>query len=146
MIIRLPSGETECIKQNVSLVDVLPTLLEIVGLEKPSDFPGESLLEIARNQSNEATRTVFSEYHAMGMMDAGFMLKEGDYKLCHYVRNEPQMFNIEIDPMENNDLASNPEYIEIRSNLEERLFEIVDPELVDNQAKENQRIRRLEHE
>ena len=145
MIIRLPSHRSGCIKQNVLLVDVLPTLLDIVGLEKPSELPGESMLEIAGNQPDLTTRPVFSEYHAMGMMDAGFMLKEGDYKLCHYVGNEPQMFNVEIDPMENNDLASNPEYVEIRSNLEERLFEIVDPKLVDNQAKENQRKRRLEH-
>ena len=146
MIIRLPSGETGCIKQNVSLVDVLPTLLDILGIEIPTELPGESLLKIARNQSNDTKRAVFSEYHAMGMMDAGFMLKEGEYKLCYYVRNEPQMFNVDIDPMESNDLASDHEYAKIRSNLEERLFEIVDPELVDNQAKENQRIRRLEHQ
>ena len=145
MIIRLPSGETGCIQQNVSLVDVLPTLLDIVGIENPPDLPGESLLKIARNQSNELTRTVFSEYHAMGMMNAGFMLKNGEYKLCYYVGNQPQIFNVENDPMENNDLTSNPEYTEIRSNLESSLHEIVNPEFIDYRAKENQRIRRLEH-
>lgn len=49
MIMRLPSHETGCIKQNVSLIDVLPTMLDIAGLEKPSDLAGESLLEIACN-------------------------------------------------------------------------------------------------
>lgn len=85
---------------------------------------------------------MFSEFHAMGMLNAGFMLKEGDYKLCHYVGNEPQMFNLEIDPMENNDIALDPEYVEIRGNLEEKLFDIVNPELIDIQAKENQKTRR----
>lgn len=146
MIVRLPSHETGIIKQNVSLVDILPTLLDIVESEKPTDLPGESLLEIVRNQSNWTDRPVFSEYHAMGMMNAGFLLKEGDYKLCHYVGNEPQMFNVKVDPLENNDLALKPEYAENRSNLESSLFEIVNPELVDNHAKENQRIRRLEHQ
>ena len=50
LMLRLPSGETRRVAQNVSLVDVLPTLLEVAGLETPSDLPGDSLLEIARNQ------------------------------------------------------------------------------------------------
>ncbi|MDE0681948.1 MAG: sulfatase-like hydrolase/transferase, partial [Candidatus Poribacteria bacterium] len=80
LILRLPSGETSRVAQNVSLVDVLPTLLEIADLETPSDLPGDSLLEIARHQADETTRSVFSEYHHMGMLNAGFMLKRGDYK------------------------------------------------------------------
>ncbi|MCG9129654.1 sulfatase-like hydrolase/transferase [Candidatus Poribacteria bacterium] len=143
MLIRLPSHEVGCVQQNVSLIDVLPTLLDIVNYEKPSDLPGESLLNIARNQSDDTNRAIFSEYHAMGMMNAGYMMKEGDYKLCHYVGNEPQLFNTMVDPLENNDLASNPQYEKIRSNLEKRLFEIVDPELVDIKAKENQMNRRI---
>ena len=74
-MLRLPSGETCRVAQNVSLVDVLPTLLEIADLETPSDLPGDSLLEIARNQPDATTRAVFSEYHHMGMRNAGFMLK-----------------------------------------------------------------------
>ena len=109
-MLRLPSGETRRVAQNVSLVDVLPTLLEIADLEMPSDLPGDSLLKIAQNQADETTRAVFSEYHHMGMRNAGFMLKRGDYKLCHYVGSEPQLFNVRIDPLENNDLASRPEY------------------------------------
>ena len=46
----------------------------------------------------------------MGMLNAGFMLKRGDYKLCHYVGNEPQLFNVGVDPLENHNLASKPEY------------------------------------
>lgn len=142
LMLRLPSKETGRVKQNVSLIDVLPTLLEITGLEKPAELPGESLIEIARNQQHKTTRTVFSEYHHMGMLNAGYMLKRGDYKLCHYVGNQPQLFNIDIDPLENSDLALNPDYAEIRSTLEDALYEIVDPESEDARAKENQQMRR----
>ena len=91
--------------------------LEIADLEPLSDLPGDSLLEIARNQPDETTRTVFSEYHHMGMLNAGFMLKRGNYKLCHYVGNEPQLFNVAVDPLENDDLAPKPEYAAKRSEM-----------------------------
>ena len=142
LMLRLPSGETGRVAENVSLVDVLPTLLEAAGLEIPSDLPGDSLLEIARHQANETRRAVFSEYHHMGMLNAGFMLKRGDHKLCHYVGNEPQLFNVNVDPLENDDLASKPEYATIRNEMETALRAVLDPEREDARAKENQRVRR----
>ena len=142
LMLRLPSGETGRVAENVSLVDVLPTLLEAAGLEIPSDLPGNSLLEIARHQANETRRAVFSEYHHMGMLNAGFMLKRGDHKLCHYVGNEPQLFNVNVDPLENDDLASKPEYATIRNEMETALRTVLDPEREDARAKENQRVRR----
>ena len=142
LMLRLPSGGTARVAQNVSLVDVLPTLLEIAGSETPSDLPGDSLLGIARHHSDETTRTVFSEYHHMGMLNAGFMLKREDYKLCYYVGSEPQLFNVKADPLENDDLASKPEYAAILGEMEVALRAIVDPELADMRAKQNQRGRR----
>ena len=142
LMLRLPSGETGRVAENVSLVDVLPTLLEAAGLEIPSDLPGDSLLGIARHQANETRRAVFSEYHHMGMLNAGFMLKRGDHKLCHYVGNEPQLFNVNVDPLENDDLASKPEYATIRNEMETALRAVLDPEREDARAKENQRVRR----
>ena len=141
-MLRLPSGETGRVAQNVSLVDVLPTLLETAGLETPPDLPGDSLLTIAQNQPDETTRAVFSEYHHTGMLNAGFMLKRGDYKLCHYVGSAPQLFNVRTDPLENNDLAPNPEYAAIRDEMEIALRAVINPELEDARAKENQRARR----
>ena len=143
LMLRLPSDENGRVAENVSLVDVLPTLLEVAGLEVPSDLPGESLLEIARQKAQQTKRAIFSEYHHMGMLNAGFMLKRGGYKLCHYVGSEPQLFNVGADPLENNDLASNPEYAARRRAMETALREIVDPEQEDARAKENQRMRRL---
>ena len=142
LMLRLPSRETGRVAENVSLVDVLPTLLEAAGLEIPSDLPGDSLLGIARHQGNETRRAVFSEYHHMGMLNAGFMLKRGDYKLCHYVGSEPQLFNVNVDPLENDDLASKPEYATIRNEMETALRAVLDPEREDARAKENQRVRR----
>jgi choline-sulfatase len=146
LMLRLPSGDSwrdaGRVVQNVSLVDVLPTLLEVAGLDIPTDLPGESLLAIARHSANETTRSAFSEYHHMGMLDAGFMLKCGHYKLCHYIGSRPQLFNVSVDPLENNDLASQPEYAVTRREIEGALRAIVNPDVEDTRAKENQSARR----
>ena len=141
LMLCLPSGESHRVAQNVSLIDVLPTLLEIAGLEVPSELPGDSLLEMAQDPADETTRTVFSEYHHMGMLNAGFMLKHEDYKLCHYVGSEPQLFNVATDPLEDNDLALQPEYAAKRREMEGALRAIIDPGVEDARAKANQSMR-----
>ena len=72
-------------------------------------------------------------------------MQKGDYKLCYYVGSEPQLFNVELDPLENDDLAPKPEYMAKRSEMEVALRAIVNPKLTDAQAKENQRVRRLKN-
>ena len=144
LMVRLPSGEKGQVAENVSLVDILPTLLEIAGLEIPVDLPGESLLRIARDPAGEAPRSVFSEYHHSGMLNAGFMLKRGDYKLCHYVGSDPQLFNLAVDPLEDDDLALKPGSAQKRAEMERSLQTIVDPVLEDARAKADQSLRRGE--
>ena len=77
LMLRLPANysETGRVSQNVSLLDILPTLLDLA--EESADLPGCSLLNIARNEDNRIDRPVFAEYHHMGMLNAGFMLKRG---------------------------------------------------------------------
>ncbi len=141
LIIRHPSGSKRRVIQNVSLVDVLPTLLDISGRNVPPDLSGRSLLDIADTESEETTRTVFSEYHHMGMLDAGFMLKKGHHKLCHYVGHTPQLFDVESDPLENNDLAPDPEHATTLADMDRALRELIDPEAVNERCKQNQAAR-----
>ena len=141
LMLRQPSSGSSRVVQNVSLADILPTLLDIAGQDIPSDLPGESLLEITRNEPDETTRTVFSEYHHMGMLDAGFMLKKGHHKLCHYVGSTPQLFDVSADPLENNDLASDPDHTAKLADLDAALRELIDPDHVNEQCKRNQAAR-----
>ena len=139
LMVRLPKGESGGrIEQNVSLVDILPTLLDVTGHDTPGDLPGRSLLEIARQESRQTTRAVFSEYHHMGMPDAGFMLKKGNHKLCHYVGNDPQLFDVRNDPLENEDLATDPAHQETLADLDRTLRELIDPDQVNDRCKKDQ--------
>jgi choline-sulfatase len=145
---RLPARVAE----NVSLVDVLPTLLALAGAAVPAGLPGRSLLSLAPGPSGVPAsgqpgvpapeRAVFSELHTEGMVDAGYMIKRGPYKYCHYVGAAPQLFHTHADPLEVRDLASDPSHAALRAELEAELRAIVDPEAVDGAAKGDQARRR----
>ena len=126
---------------HVSLVDLLPTLLDLAGIELPDGLPGASLKDL-RPGAGAAERVVFSEYHAQGMLTGGFMIRRGDYKYNYYVGHEPQLFNVREDPGEFRDLAAAERGRPLRAALHRELLNIVNPEQVSAQALRNQQERR----
>ena len=121
----------------VSLVDIYPTVLETAGLTLAEQKPGKSLVDIASNPEEEK-RIVFSEYHAMGSPTGGFMLRKGRWKFIYYVAMRSQLYDLEKDPEELIDLGDNPDFYKVRSEMEELLRSICDPEDIDLKAKSDQ--------
>jgi choline-sulfatase len=148
LIIRLPEGGGRRaglparIAENVSLVDLLPTLLDVADVAAPAGLSGRSLLDVARSAAASPARSVFSEYHAQGMLRGGFMLKRGDFKYCHYVGHRPQLFSTREDPLEVRDLIDHPEYAGTAAELRAALLAVCDPERVDAHARADQVRRR----
>jgi len=141
----VPSGET--VSSPVSLVDIYPTLLDNFGIEQTKDeeeLPGVSLLKYFNGEKVEE-RTVFAESHCVGAKEGIFMVRYKEYKLVYYVGSYPQLFNLQNDPSELNDLANNVDYSDILKVMEGKLREICDPEEVDNKAKTEQEEMLNEH-
>lgn len=146
LIVRLPSqvaGEElpGRVPENVSLIDLEPTLLDLAGGRDP-EAPGESLLGIARSAPQVPSRTVFAEYEAQGMLRAGFMVKRGARKYCWYAGDRPQLFDLDLDPREEHDLAAEDAYAGVLGRLDGELRRIVDPEAVDVESRRDQAGRR----
>ena len=123
----------------VTLADGFPTFIQALGARPDSrdrDLPGASLLDIARGAVPE--RTILSEYHAAGAVTASYMIRHGRYKYIHYVGLPPMLFDLEADPRERRDLASEPGCREILAECERRLRTVVDPEAVDRLARADQ--------
>lgn len=124
----------------VSLVDISMTIPASVGLDPAAVMPGRpgrSLFDIART-APDPQRAVFSEYHAIGSETGAFMLRHGRWKYHYYVGHSPELFDIESDPEELVDLASDPRHAQTLSRLESELRAICDPEAVDRRAKSDQ--------
>ncbi len=126
----------------VSLVDIYPTVVESVGEELNAHdraLPGENLIKLAQAQPED--RIVFSEYHAGGSITGQFMVRQGNWKLVHYVGYPPQLFDLAADPFEEQDLAGRPEVADIQSRLYDELRNIVDPDEANRLAFADQQTR-----
>jgi choline-sulfatase len=124
---------------NTSLVDLFPTVLDVLGVAPDAadaSLPGRSLLRTLADP--EPDRLAFSEYHAIGSPSAAFMVADGRFKYHHYVGFEPELFDLADDPEETRDLAASPAHRAVRERLEQRLRERLDPEAVDRLAKADQ--------
>lgn len=124
----------------VTLVDLYPTITQATGIEttaEEADLPGRSLFDIAAT-GFDPERVAFSQYHASASPTGCFMLRKGRYKFNYYVDYPAELFDLEADPEEENDIAGDPAYADICQEYETLLRQIVDPELADRQAKDDQ--------
>jgi choline-sulfatase len=104
------------VPETVSLVDLVPTLLE---LARPGDAPaapdpldGKSLLPLLEAGAASSERTVASEYLAEGAYSPCVMLSRGSLKYVHCPDDPDQLYDLEADPDELVNLAADrPEIV-----------------------------------
>jgi choline-sulfatase len=145
LLVSGPGVENVTVEAPVSTLDVVPTMADAMGIEVDDNWRGLSQWPVLRGERlPDRTRAVFSEYHAHGTSHGMFMLRQGRYKYVYYPKNPDQLFDLTADPQELTDLSDDPAYSGVRSRLEARLRERVDPdpETVDRLAHEDQQWRR----
>ncbi len=138
-----PAGQR--VKTGTTLLDIAATAVDVTGVEHDDAsrlLPGVSLRSIA-NAQDDPQRTIFSEYHDGGSTTGTFMVRWKNWKYVYYVGHPPQLFDMDADPQELNDLAGDRSG-NVQSVLREgqrRLRAICDPESVNRQCFEDQRRR-----
>jgi len=123
-----------------TLVDAFPTILQAADIAIPNDLelPGKSWFDMA-NESDDRERIAFSEYHASRSPSGSYMIRKGRFKYIHYVGFQPELFDLETDPEEANNLSGDPAYADTLRAYEAHLHTIVDPIAVDQQANDAQK-------
>jgi choline-sulfatase len=91
-------------KTPVSLVQALPTLLDLCGLPSVSGLDGASLAPDLREPARTRDTTVFSEFNLRNPR-AKYMIRRGDYKYNYYVNDMAELYNLREDPKEMRNLA-----------------------------------------
>jgi arylsulfatase A-like enzyme len=120
----------------VEAVDALPTILDTLDQPAaPHIVEGESLTSLLRGSAQGPREAVFSELDfslypiarklGLGPRDARMvMVRTAQWKLVHFGRGlPPQLFDLRNDPLELEDLGTDPARAEIRSELYDRIFE-----------------------
>jgi len=122
------------VKDLVSLIDIYPTLMSLSQASCPEGLNGQSLMPLLKGEKDNRPDIVFSELHADSLNTGAFMLRRGKWKYVTYVGMEPQLFNLEEDPWEIDNLATSRK--EEVKKMDALIRKIVDYEKVDAKVKE----------
>lgn len=126
------------VKGNIYLLDILPTLCDLAGIEAPKTVEGKSFVPVLKGEK-EAVRDVMYGVYAGGTKPGMRTVKKGDWKLIKYdvmdgAVRETQLFNLAKNPNEylhehhktgemQTDLAEDPKYADKLAEMEALLLE-----------------------
>lgn len=105
--------------QYAYLFDIYPTLCDLAGVETPDSVEGKSLLPILHQPDMKLRETLYFAYR-----DLIRSVKNDRYKLIEYTGSvrETQLFDLENDPIELNNLYGQKEYDAIVHSLRNELM------------------------
>ena len=144
----LPEGQV--LNSVVNQYDLIATMLDASNSPKLPRSNGKSLLEHLKDPKNSEWENIaFSEYcmddssvndfsgnlmgndvHAKEGGVQNRMVRKDNYKLIYYHGYEAQLFDLDSDPDELNDLSNNNNYLDKKNELLELLLKDWDPEKI----------------
>ena len=118
-------------KALVELTDVVPTILDALGLPRPAYLHGQSLYPLLADAERADRHREFarSEYHDALDLPAhshANMLRNDRYKLVHYHGlSWGELYDLQDDPHEFTNLWDDPRHLALRAELSTKLFDAV---------------------
>lgn len=121
LMFRVPGVMPHRVGVNVSLVDLLPTLVDFADLDRKAEFvdpiDGESLVALIRGETRDWSDTVYSELTCEGVVEPVVMVKKASYKYIVSESNKPILYELKGDPLEKINLAGSPSHVQIEREL-----------------------------
>ena len=109
----------------VSLVDVLPTLMEIAGMPKTAittAHEGSSMLATIANENDKTVNSgpspVCAEHLDGGTRAPRVMMRKGDIKIVHSLEYPSQLYDLSTDPGELDNLANHPDWADTAKQMQ----------------------------
>jgi choline-sulfatase len=143
-IVRFPNRQHAgmVVRQPTSLVDVLPTVLEMANVREHLPVDGHSVMVLIDGWDS-AERHAFSEYHSNGVYSTCFMVRRGDFKYIHIQGHQDQLFDLKNDPGEWQNLAGQLRTADVERELKALILETFDPAAIEQEVRATIRKRKL---
>ncbi len=115
------------IQQLIQNIDVAPTILELAGLQKPGNMDGMSFAPFIRGQEVPWRDRIYYEYfweRPFPQTPTVHAVRTDQYKYIRYhgVWDINELFDLQQDPYEANNLIRDPAYADIAKELNEDLW------------------------
>jgi uncharacterized sulfatase len=133
-IVRLPNGPSGVVSHSlISHLDILPTMMELAGMEIPSRLHGVSIAPILYDPNTKVRDTVLINWHRFSAQLDKYghfypirCLVDERHKLVINLFQTDELYDLEKDPLELNNLINDPDWAEARNHLHEQLIQEMD--------------------
>ena len=134
LVIKYPGKiEPGSINENMVLnLDFAPTFIDYAGVPIPEEIQGESMRPLLENEKNiewrDAVYYHYFEYPSIHMVKRHYGIRTKCYKLIHfyYDVDEWELYDMEEDPSEMNNIFGKPGTKKITEELTKKLYELKD--------------------
>jgi len=123
------AGAGRRVETAVSHIDLLPTMLDLAGIEPPPILEGESLAPLLNGEELPGRGVVveFLRYEIEHDSWGGFQpircLVNQRYKLVLNLLHTDELYDMQDDPGEINNLIDHPDYVGVRNELHDQLLD-----------------------
>lgn len=135
MMIRYPKRiKPGTVKEEMVLnLDIAPTLLDLAGVKIPDHMQGRSLVPLANDQAADWRKDWLYEYYDYQAehVRPHRGVRTERYKLIYYYpvdsyleSKEYELYDLQVDPGERNNLYGHPDYAEVQAHLWKRMGEL----------------------
>jgi arylsulfatase A-like enzyme len=124
---RLVQPGSTCVKMALN-VDIAPTILDLAGIRAPAGMQGLSLVPLLKGENAPNWRKEWLyEYYDQRFAPRSRGVRTEKYKLIHYWEETPEefeLYDLEADPGELNNLYGGQRYAKLAEQLKGRIREL----------------------
>lgn len=127
LMIAMPGGTPSRITEPVSLLDIYPTLLNILGAEAPHALDGQDLIPIVHGEPGRGSApSMWERYEkkSPNTSQVASSIRTEQYRLIRYDDGSLEMYDHGVDPFEKDNLI-NDEVSSEGSNIEKLCFDLM---------------------
>lgn len=147
IMISSPDMEPGLVEEPVSNIDICPTLCDLAGVDMSEIMPwteGESLVPLGKGKKR--VNPVAMEYAAEGSYAPLVSLRSDKWKFNRCTLDPDQLFDMQADPHELNNLADDLEYASIVQDFDAQMNARWDLAQFDSDIRHSQAGRRVVYE